>query len=132
MIRRILSYKFFPLAWTIFTIILLCLPGSIVPGTGIFGVKNLDKIVHVILFGMNVLFWGWHYEAGEKKAGRLKWIFLFTIISAILLGIILEYVQLYFIPYRSFDGEDIVADIVGSVIAGIWLFKKYKINWQIF
>ena len=60
--RRIVSYKFFPLSWTIFTIILLCIPGSIVPGDGFFGMENLDKIVHVVLFAMNVLFWGWHYQ----------------------------------------------------------------------
>ena len=42
-----------------------------VPGTGIFSIKHLDKIVHVFLFGMNVLFWGWHYATAEtdgKKA----------------------------------------------------------------
>jgi hypothetical protein len=123
MIRRILSYKFFPLSWTIFTIILLCLPGSIVPGSGIFDLENLDKIVHVILFGLNVLFWGWHYESGVRSAAKLRIIFLSATASMILLGIILEYVQLYFIPNRFFDGWDIVADIVGAVLAGLWLLR---------
>jgi len=124
MIRSILSYKFFPLSWTIFTIVLLCLPGSIVPGTGIFAVKNLDKIVHVILFGMNVLFWGWHYTSSKLPAPKLRLIFVKTAVAMSVLGIIMEYVQLYFIPNRSFDTGDIVADIVGSLIAAVWLMKS--------
>jgi hypothetical protein len=124
LIRRILSYKFFPLTWTLFTIILLCLPGSMVTGTGFFDVENLDKIVHAILFGLNVLFWGWHYESGVKSAGKLRMIILSATATMILLGVVLEYVQLYFIPNRSFDGWDIVADITGSVLAGLWLLRS--------
>ena len=124
MFRRILSYKFFPLSWTLLTILLMCLPGSMVPGTGIFALKNLDKLVHVILFGLNVLFWGWHYQTSGKDAGSLRFIFIAATALMITLGIIMEYVQLYFIPNRSFDGYDIVADIVGSVIAGLWLLRS--------
>ena len=123
MFRRIFSYKFFPLSWTLFTILLLCLPGSMVPGTGIFALKNLDKIVHVMLFGMNVLFWGWHYETSPRETRQLKFIFIAATAMTILLGIIMEYVQLYFIPNRSFDGYDILADAVGAVLAGLWLLR---------
>ena len=123
MFRRMFSYKFFPLSWTLFTILLLCLPGSMVPGTGIFALKNLDKIVHVMLFGMNVLFWGWHYETSDRQSRQLKVIFIAATAIMITLGIVMEYVQLYFIPNRTFDGYDIVADIVGSVLAGLWLLR---------
>lgn len=123
MIRRIFSSKFLPVSWTLFTIILLCLPGSMVPGTGIFATKNLDKIVHAILFGMNVLFWGWHFEIIYRENNRLKWIFLGDMVIIILLGVLLEYIQLYFVPNRSFDINDIVADSVGVFVAGLWLMK---------
>jgi hypothetical protein len=124
MIRRIFSYKFFPLSWTLFTILLLCLPGSMVPGTGLFALKNLDKIVHVMLFAMNVLFWGWHYETSDREWRQLKVIFIAATGIMITLGIVMEYVQMYFIPNRSFDGYDIVADIIGSVLAGLWLLRS--------
>lgn len=123
MFRRIFSYKFFPLSLTLLTILLLCLPGSMVPGTGIFALKNFDKIVHVMLFGMNVLFWGWHYETSDREERQLKMIFIAATAIMITLGIVMEYVQLYFIPNRSFDSEDIVADIIGSVLAGLWLLR---------
>ena len=123
MFRRIFSYKFFPLYFTLLTILLMCLPGSMVPGTGIFSIKHLDKIVHVFLFGMNVLFWGWHYATSETDGKILKGIFITTSLLMITLGVVMEYVQMYFIPNRTFDGYDILADIIGSVLAGAWLLK---------
>ena len=123
-IQRILSYKFFPLCWTLFTVALLCMPGSMVPGTGIFGIPNLDKIVHVILFGSNVLFWGLHYREGGRSRLQLRPIFLITTVFAIVLGVMMEYVQLYFVPNRSFDVGDIMADAAGAVLAGLWLLKS--------
>jgi hypothetical protein len=124
MIRRILSHRLFPLSFTLFTIILLCLPGSIVPGTGIFGIPNLDKIVHIILFGLNVLFWGWHFAAGDHAPSKQRLFFLASTIFMIALGVIMEYVQLYFIPNRSFDSWDIVADAIGAGMAGLWLMRS--------
>lgn len=124
MLRRIFSHKLFPLSWTLFTILLLCLPGSIVPGSGIFSVKNLDKIVHVFLFGMNVLFWGWHFSTSDRKPKTMKIIVVAATLGVSALGVVMEYVQMYFIPNRSFDGYDIVADVVGSVLAGLWLLRS--------
>jgi len=94
-----------------------------VPGTGIFATKNLDKFVHIFLFGVNVLLWGWHYSMSGRDTRSLRIIFIATIAVVITLGIVLEYVQMYFIPNRTFDGYDIIADIVGSVLAGVWLLK---------
>ena len=123
MFRRIFSNKYFPLSFTLLTILLLCLPGSMVPGTGIFAIKNLDKLVHIIMFGMNVLFWGWYYESSDRESVNLKLIFIAATAIMITLGIVMEYVQMYFIPNRTFDGYDILADIIGSVLAGAWLLK---------
>lgn len=121
-IRRILAYKFFPFCWTLLIITLLCIPGSYVPGTGIFGMPHLDKVVHIFLFGFNVLFWGWHYQ-GNGNVLKIKTIYLITALLTIALGIVMEFVQMYFIPNRSFDGWDIVADVAGAVLAWLWLMR---------
>lgn len=121
--RKIISYKFFPICWTLFTIVLLCLPGSMVPGDSLLNIEHLDKLVHVILFGANVLFWGWHYSktrVGDSPV-KIQYIYIFIAAFTILLGIILEFIQRDYIPNRSFDGYDIVADVVGSVLAAIYL-----------
>jgi len=76
------------------------------------------------MFALNVLFWGWHYETSGRDSRNLKLIFIAATAIMIILGIVMEYVQKYFIPNRSFDGYDIVADIVGSALAGLWLLRS--------
>ncbi|WP_350340086.1 hypothetical protein [Paraflavitalea speifideaquila] len=45
------------------------------------------------------------------------------------LGIVLEYVQFYFIPQRSFDRFDIVADASGALAAMLYLLFRYPGRW---
>jgi hypothetical protein len=122
---KLYSSKLFPLSWTLLTITLLCLPGSAIPGAGIFTIKDLDKIVHFILFGGIVLLWGLYVRKTYPYAERFKMISLAALFS-IVLGIALEYVQLYFIPGRSFDLYDISADTAGAVIIFITLTSMGK------
>lgn len=103
-----------PLSWTLLTIILLCLPGSVIPGAGIFATNNLDKIVHFILFGGIVLLWGLYIRKTWSPAMYIKTALGATLFS-IALGIVLEYVQRYFISNRTFDTRDILADAAGAV-----------------
>jgi len=114
-IKRISRTKLFPLIWTILTIALLCLPGKAIPGLGLFGIKHLDKLAHIVLFGGFVLFWGLYVWQNRQR--RSEWFFMLAVITvtSIVLGILMEYVQVNFIPNRSFDHWDIWADVAGSV-----------------
>ena len=126
-IKRLCTWKFLPISWTLLTIILLCLPGSTIPNQGLFSIKGIDKVVHIALFGGIVLFWA--FNLYFRRFEELKWrktIVLLTFFS-IALGIVLEFLQLYYIPNRSFDGNDIIADSAGALAAGIFhLLKKVK------
>lgn len=124
--RRLFSYKIFPVCWTVLIIVLLCLPGSMVPGSGIFSIPNFDKFVHVCLFGGNVLLWGWHYRLALTDMSRYRQIVIAAVVLTVLLGIGLEYVQKYWIPNRSFDGNDILADLAGAALAGTWLIMGIR------
>ena len=64
-----------------------------------------------------MLFWGAHYAFRPvRPQGWQKLVILLAILSTAL-GIVLEYVQFYFIPQRSFDRGDIVADASGAIAA---------------
>ena len=106
--------------------VLLCLPGSMVPGTGIFSIPHLDKLVHIFLFGAHVLFWGWHYGQLGFSKKKFREIIIADVILTIGLGVGLEYVQKYWIPNRTFDGMDILADLTGAIIAGLWLMFRLR------
>ncbi|MDF2187129.1 VanZ family protein [Paraflavitalea sp. CAU 1676] len=130
LLRKLCTKKILPILWTIITIVLLCLPGSAIPGDGIqfFEIPHFDKVVHVILFGGIVFFWGAHCASnGGTKNTWIRELTLITVLT-IALGIVLEYVQFYFIPQRSFDRGDIVADASGAIVASLWLLYLYPIK----
>jgi len=126
-VKKLCTWKIVPIAWTVITIILLCLPGSAIPSTGVFSTKGIDKVVHTILFGGIVLLGAFnlYYHRDNKQ----KWqviIVLLTLFS-IGLGTGLEFLQRDYIPNRSFDGYDIIADSTGAILAAIYhLFVRVK------
>jgi len=126
-LQKLCSTLIVPVGWTVLTVILLCLPGSTIPGNGLFSIPHLDKVVHVALFGGIVLFWGF-YKRTYRQAGR-QWqlnIIIITLLTVIL-GIVLEYLQLYYVPNRSFDMGDIIADATGAILVlGYLTFQRNR------
>lgn len=118
-----------PLAWTLLIEILLCLPGPSLPDTGSFEIPYFDKIIHIVIFGVFVLLWCLYYSKKRLSIDTLKVIFFWIYIAALFNGIAIEYIQLYLIPYRSFDQGDIIADVVSAgVVYGICNVKLLTIK----
>jgi VanZ family protein len=113
-VYQILSNRFPALLWTIIIFILLALPGNLLPDEKHFHIPNLDKYVHIILFGSFVLLWSFYYAAKQKNNNHSTNRFTLILIIACLYGIGMEYIQKYFIPNRDFDIYDIAADVVGA------------------
>jgi VanZ family protein len=137
LVRKISRNIWLALIWSILTQVLLSLPGSVFPSKGLFSIPHLDKIAHIGLFGGLVFFWSLfiYFKKPDPAIGSgTLWAIVFF---AIAYGIIMEFIQENFIPNRSFDRGDIVADIVGSLIGYIltqgflrWYARDehYKIN----
>lgn len=107
------------LLWTLLILILLVIPGKdIPPGPQI---PNLDKIAHVFLFGVQVFLWSKFIS--ESKRNDLPGRFLVICLMSSAFGIMMEFVQKYLVPNRSFEIEDILADILGSVMG--WLLYRF-------
>jgi VanZ family protein len=108
--------------WLLLVTILLCLPGGALPKKNWLDKILFDKLVHVFLFAMlNII---WLRLTIDFRGKRIRLIFITTGIC-LLYGIIMEIIQEYFIPNRSFDVGDIVADAVGCVIGGVIFSKRY-------
>jgi VanZ family protein len=126
-INRLFGTVFLSVAWTILIQILLCLPGSDLPSAGLFSIPNFDKFAHVVLFGGFVGLWCYYFYLKKKPAKSLKTLFFLVFLIAAANGIIMEFVQRYYIPNRSFDEGDIIADLISSSIAyGICNMKLLK------
>lgn len=127
MVNRILSKPFAAIAWTILIQVLLCLPGKSLPTGGVFELPQLDKIIHFTLFGGCVAIWCYFFYLKGTPQGRLKTIFFIIYLLVSANGIILEFVQRDYIPNRSFDLADIIADVIAASIGyGICNIKLLK------
>ena len=116
MFSRLVKFSrklYVPLSWTIFTQLLLSIPGAFFEGSGLFHIPHLDKIAHIGLFGGLALLWNlFFYHRKQTGNSSTPWIILLLIG---LYGVAVEFFQFYCIPRRSFDVGDIVADIIGAM-----------------
>ena len=109
------------LTWVIIVTVLLCLPGSALPKENWFDKIWLDKWIHLILFLIMVYLWCQYVSAsGGEKIRYFRQIAIYFF----LYGIAMELVQKYFIPNRSFDLKDILADGLGCSI-GLLISGRY-------
>ena len=77
----------------------------------------IDKLIHIFLFGslsLSILSYFQYSTNSSLKTIRAK---ALALIFCILYGISLEYYQKYFVPSRSFDVIDMLADATGALVA---------------
>ena len=130
LVRKLTSSLAIPLGWTLFTIVLLCLPGSAFPGGGIFDIPHFDKVIHVILFGGITIFWSLYFL---QKSGIKNWRLTVIVIalSTIALGICMEFIQFYFVVNRAFDVGDIIANTLSTLVFAVFFSFVDKKKWPL-
>jgi VanZ family protein len=77
----------------------------------------IDKMIHILLFGslsLSIFAYFQYSNILELKTIRAK---ALALIFCILYGIGMEYYQKYFVPSRSFDVIDMLADAMGALLA---------------
>ncbi len=111
--------------WFILSTVLLILPGSKLPGEDWMGKIWLDKWIHIGMFSIMVILWCRPMLLKGFENNKLKNIFLSWGIGWLMYGIGMEFIQKYFIPNRSFDAGDIVADAIGCTIGVLYSIRRY-------
>ena len=112
-----------PLLWGAWVIYLSLLPGN----SGmliLFGIPHFDKIAHLGAYGV----WSFLFLlAAQKTFGSIKTKRWWIVGSLAIIGIGLEYGQLFMHEGRSFELLDMIANGVGAIcgIFGIMIFKKF-------
>jgi VanZ family protein len=121
--------SFIPAAgWLVVSTVLLCLPGSALPDEPWFHVIWFDKWVHLFMFGLMVLLWSYAFTSRFSEPHRLRIIFFMITLTAIAYGIAMEFIQDKFIPFRTFDPNDMMADATGSFIGLLIMMVFLKTN----
>lgn len=117
------SFKTF--IWVIFEFvlifILLSMPGGDIEGTSwmsfILHLPFADKVIHMGLFGSLALSIFFHFEQYLNISFRSTRTKALSLIVCILFGIGMEFYQKYFVPSRSLDVIDMLADAMGALLA---------------
>jgi H+/Cl- antiporter ClcA len=115
------------ITWFIISTVLFTLPGTAFPHENWLDKIGFDKWVHVGLFVVLVTLWCWslYTLATGKSAGKLKQSFILVALLGVAYGVAIEFIQKYFIPFRSFDVNDMLADGIGCAIGLIFSFRRF-------
>jgi VanZ family protein len=119
---RLIQSKTVAVLWFLLMCILFFLPGSAIPEErGWMALIRIDKLVHMGLFA--ILFFTWR----NAFKFQTKYYSLLLIIACIIFGFLVEIIQKYWIPARTFDMYDVLADSTGVVVGWI-VYEVYKKN----
>lgn len=110
--------------WLIFVTILLCTPGSRLPKLDWSNKIWLDKWAHIFLFFVLVILWCRVYLLNKARTD-LKKPFTTILILSVIYGVIMEIIQHYLIPFRSFDYGDMIADAIGSAAGYLVSVRRF-------
>ena len=116
-------YLVLSIAWVFFTFYLLIIYFDKEISTISF--PFLDKVVHFILFFIqSILITNTLYEYSDRN-NRI--ILILSIILLLLFGLIIEIQQIY-LPYRTFEIMDLIANFVGVLFGSfvVIYFRKNK------
>ena len=119
--------KFIPgIAWCFVVLVLLCLPGSDIPGNSWLDKIYFDKWVHTGIFGLLAfLFMLPAASSSLEQSDKLQY-FLRIAIATSIWGLTTEFIQKYLVVGRSFDLLDWAADSLGALVAFLYCRKKFQ------
>ena len=75
-----------------------------------------------------VILWSMAYSHKKNTQIDNCKIFFKIMVVGCLYGIAMEFVQKYFIPFRSFDFGDIIADGIGCVAGYFFAIKRFYLR----
>ncbi|MGG9961859.1 VanZ family protein [Ferruginibacter sp. SUN106] len=120
--------KFIPgIAWFFVVLTLVCIPGEDLPVADNWMIEiNYDKLIHVGIFA--VLAFLFMYPIGKSVAftKKEKWHYFIKIaLATVVWGYTTEVIQKFFIPGRSYDLTDWLADSIGGLAAMIFCSRYF-------
>ena len=117
---KIFRYKTVAISWLLVMSFLFFLPGSALPKANWLEEIYFDKWVHIGLFAILIFLWRSSFDLDFSNYNLL------LLFSALVYGFLVELIQLYWVPNRSFDLYDVLADMTGSILGlYIWM-RAYK------
>jgi VanZ family protein len=119
---KLFRSRVFVVGYFIIITILFCLPGSALPKENWLTRIGFDKIVHFCFFAALLFLWRIAFDQAHRNLSAL------LLICASVYGLLIEIIQAEWVPNRSFDLYDVVADAAGAVMGIYVWWRVYKKN----
>jgi hypothetical protein len=120
--------KFVPgITWFFIVLVLTCLPGKDIPKIGWLNSIYFDKWVHAGMFGGLTFLFSWPFYKSNFSARQRLFYFIKIAIAASIWGLVIEFIQKFYIPSRDFELLDWAADSLGVCLAFL-ICRKYFIK----
>ncbi len=111
-------YNLLSVLWTIVIVVLCCIPGQAIPDASFLDIPHFDKIVHFGLYFVLAIITVKGFAVQNCLQQLRAYPYIYTLLYAFILGTVIEFLQHNLIPFRSGDGWDMLANILGC-LAGI-------------
>lgn len=112
--------------WFFIVLILIVIPQKDIPKVDDWYHRiYIDKWVHAFMFGVLALGFMWPYYKYQKTSPTVKRILVNISISTIVWSYLTECIQ-FFIPGRSYDLIDWLADSFGVLVVLYFFLKKIR------
>jgi VanZ family protein len=128
-LTKILIKYWTALLWAVVILILSCLPGKTASKFPLFGIHNMDKVLHAMFYFFFSLLLIRCYELDKGKTRLFNRLML--VIIPVLYGGLMEIVQGVFTTSRKADIIDFASDAAGALLALI-LFRSIAVFLSIF
>jgi glycopeptide antibiotics resistance protein len=111
--------KYLPgIIWFFLTLFAISIPGKQLPKFGAwFEQISFDKLIHTFLFGMLAVFVMLPVALKDASIQTKNNWFIKVALGVTIWGLCAELIQKYFIPMRSYDVVDLMANTLGALIA---------------
>lgn len=109
------------ITWWVITLVLMCTPGRDFPSLGSWTeLISLDKLIHIFIFGLMAYLFSRAAASWNVSKAYKKQLFIKIAMACATWGLTIEFIQHYFIPGRSLDFYDFIADAAGCFFAYLY------------
>lgn len=128
-IKKSFFNSFIPaISWWLIVLGLMCTPGKDFPELGSWtDLIKLDKLIHITVFGLMVYLFSRPIAVKDISIIAKKQTFIKIAIACSVWGLTIEFIQHFWIPGRSMDLYDFVADSLGCYLAYLYC-KRYLLR----
>ncbi|MBK8700910.1 MAG: VanZ family protein [Saprospiraceae bacterium] len=107
------SHFWFAIVWTLFTVLLSGLSGNTVSKMMVVDFFGADKLAHLGVYG--ILSWLWARSFAMNRSNKIA--MCYALIISTFIGVSMEICQKFIFSGRSFEYDDMVANLTGSITA---------------